>query len=101
MTLKLEEGITKIYIKGNLFSQCKKLLLQVVPEDKESYESLTSKDEAFTEITITKMQLSPEEEFYEHCSNLQAWVENGYDTHLLEMRLAFPLLKYQADAFEF
>ncbi len=37
--------------------------------------------------------MSPEEEFKGHCSNLQVWVENNYDTCLLHKNLAFPLLK--------
>jgi tetratricopeptide (TPR) repeat protein len=34
-----------------------------------------------------------EVEFWGHCSNLQAWAENHYDTRLLHRNLAFPLLK--------
>ncbi len=37
--------------------------------------------------------MTPEEEFKGHCSNLQVWVENNYDTCLLHRNLAFPLLK--------
>ena len=32
-------------------------------------------------------------EFWGHCSNLEVWNENDYDTRLLEKTLAFPLLK--------
>ena len=45
------------------------------------------------EITRKEVGLSPEDEFWGHCSNLQAWVENNYDTRLLHRNLAFPLLK--------
>ena len=45
------------------------------------------------EITPKEIGLSPEEEFKGHCSNLQVWVENNYDTSLLHKNLAFPLLK--------
>jgi len=37
--------------------------------------------------------ISPETEFWAHCSNLQAWAENDYDTRLLHSNLAFPLLR--------
>ena len=37
--------------------------------------------------------MSSKTEFRANCSNLQAWVENGYDTRLLHRNLAFPLLK--------
>ncbi len=40
----------------------------------------------------TEFSLSPEEEFRGHCSNLQAWVENDYNTNILHNNLAFPLL---------
>ncbi len=39
------------------------------------------------------MKIDPETEFWAHCSNLQAWHENEYDTRLLHSNLAFPLLK--------
>ena len=41
--------------------------------------------------------ITPETEFWGHCSNLQAWVENAYDTRLLHSNLAFPLLKKLVD----
>ncbi|MFX1237046.1 MAG: hypothetical protein ACFFAS_03805 [Promethearchaeota archaeon] len=37
--------------------------------------------------------IPPETEFLVHCSNLQAWVEHGYDARLIHSNLAFPLLK--------
>ena len=37
--------------------------------------------------------ISPETEFWGHCSNLQAWYESNYDTRILHRNLAFPLLK--------
>ncbi|KKL47399.1 hypothetical protein LCGC14_2335940, partial [marine sediment metagenome] len=37
--------------------------------------------------------IPPETEFWAHCSNIQAWVEHGYDTCILHSNLAFPLLK--------
>jgi len=37
--------------------------------------------------------ITPEQEFWGHCSNLQAWYENDYDTRLVHSNLAFNLLK--------
>ncbi len=34
------------------------------------------------EIDKYKYEISEEEEFRGHCSNLQAWYENDYDTRL-------------------
>ena len=41
----------------------------------------------------TEQHISIETEFWAHSSNLQAWVENFYDTRLLHSNLAFPLLR--------
>jgi len=35
--------------------------------------------------------------FWGHCSNLQAWMENDYDTRLLHSKISFPLLKRLAE----
>ncbi|MFX1529949.1 MAG: hypothetical protein ACFFBC_02440 [Promethearchaeota archaeon] len=37
--------------------------------------------------------ISPEVEFWGHCSNLQVWYENNYNSCLLHSNLAFPLLR--------
>jgi hypothetical protein len=42
--------------------------------------------------------IDTEEEFWGHCSNLQAWSEHDYDTRLLKVNLAFPLLEQLAEA---
>ncbi|MCK4382291.1 MAG: hypothetical protein KAW66_03270, partial [Candidatus Lokiarchaeota archaeon] len=35
----------------------------------------------------------PEQEFWGHCSNIQAWFEHGYDTRILMSNISFPLLR--------
>ncbi|KKN50191.1 hypothetical protein LCGC14_0635370, partial [marine sediment metagenome] len=37
--------------------------------------------------------ITPEAEFWGHCSNFQVWAEQNYDTRLLHSNLSFPLLK--------
>ncbi|MFW9973558.1 MAG: hypothetical protein ACFFDF_25485, partial [Candidatus Odinarchaeota archaeon] len=37
--------------------------------------------------------ITPEQEFWGHCSNIQAWVEHGYDTRILMSNISFPLLR--------
>ena len=49
-------------------------------------------------INLDDIKLSPEDEFRGHCSNLQAWIENDYDTRLIHYNLAFPLLKRLTEA---
>ncbi|MFW9881582.1 MAG: leucine-rich repeat domain-containing protein, partial [Candidatus Thorarchaeota archaeon] len=43
-------------------------------------------------------KVPPETEFWGHCSNIQAWADNEYDTRILHRNLAFPLLKALVDA---
>ncbi|MEJ2248099.1 MAG: leucine-rich repeat domain-containing protein [Candidatus Lokiarchaeota archaeon] len=101
---------TVIYINEEEFIHCKYILLEI-PKDKWSSEEIneiSSIDDAAEKLgrqlephgpdweeDIDKLNdyLSDEEEFWAHCSNLQAWAEYGYDTRFLRSNLAFPLLK--------
>ncbi|KKN39802.1 hypothetical protein LCGC14_0739640, partial [marine sediment metagenome] len=104
ITLKLESKKTNIYVKGKLFEQCKFLLLNIPTQDIDSYNEIESIDEIAEKLGWTEdrqlgveYELTPETEFFGHCSNLQAWVENNYDTRLLHRNLAFSLLKKLVD----
>jgi len=65
------------------------------------YDEIKSIDEAAEKLDSSmeggrgrcKYNISPETEFWGHCSNIQAWYENSYATNLLHRNLAFPLLK--------
>ncbi len=126
ITLKLENGKTNIYVNGKKFRQCIRLILNIPFDKIKDYDQIDSIDEA-AEINkesidqnfdIEKqptfwnrktvigasprsidydVNISPKNEFKGHCSNLQAWVENNYDTRLLHRNLAFPLLKKLTD----
>ncbi|MFX1236700.1 MAG: Rab family GTPase [Promethearchaeota archaeon] len=105
MTLQLDWNITNIYIKGVHFSQCKYLLLNIPIEKAKDYRQINSIDEAEEKLdhylesnTADEIGLTPEVEFWGHCSNLQAWVEHDYDTRLLHRNLSFPLLKKLTEA---
>ncbi|MHA1106132.1 MAG: hypothetical protein ACTSPN_10505 [Promethearchaeota archaeon] len=100
LTLKLIEGRTEVYIKENLFMQCKFLMINIPIVNIEQYQMIDSIDEAAETLgkdleypERTHYYIEPETEFWGHCSNLQAWVENDYDTRLLHSNLALPLLK--------
>jgi len=106
ITLRLENGKTNIYINGSLFRQCKLLLLEIPVKQISSLDEIESIDEAveclgsiheFVETLEpddnTFILPHPETEFWGHCSNLQVWYENFYDTRLLHSNLSFPLLK--------
>lgn len=46
LTLRLEYGRTDIYVKSELFGQCKSILLKILIEDTERFEEIESIDEA-------------------------------------------------------
>ena len=100
LKLKLEARKTNIYVKGRVFRQCMYLLINIPTKHVEDYDEIESIDEAAETLDRslegnrnTDFKISPEEEFVGHCSNLQVWAENGYDTRILHRNLAFPLLK--------
>lgn len=104
LSLRLEEGITNIYVNGNLFKQCTLLILNIPTDEFEYFDEVESIDEAAERlgwsedtqekfVTYRGYSLSPEEEFFGHCSNLQVWHEHRYDTRLLHHSLSFWLLK--------
>lgn len=98
--VRLEEGKTNIYVKRRFFNQCKYLLLNIPVNKVSSFDEINSIDEA-AEILDNSLEgmdpyeydIEPEVEFWAHCSNLQVWAENKYNTRLLHSNLAFPLLK--------
>lgn len=100
ITLKLEGDKTIIYVDGMEFRQCKYLLLNILVEQISSFDEIDSVDEAAEKLDHseeprknTVKKIPPEVEFWGHCSNLQAWVENDYDTRIIHSNLAFPLLR--------
>lgn len=104
LTLKLEANKTNIYVNGNLFIQCKYLLIHIPHSKISNYDHVESIDETIEDYNSQKGShntynyITPEVEFWGHCSNIQAWYENTYDTRLLHTNLSFPLLKALADA---
>lgn len=101
ITLILEDGKSNIYVRGELFRICKQLLLNIPKSKINTYDDIDSIDEAAEVYNSTEQKLdvtfTPEQEFWAHCSNLQIWVESGYDARLLHSNLAFPLLKELAE----
>ena len=104
ITLKLEDGKTNIYVLGEEFIQCKYLLMNIPVQDVELYDGIDSIDEAAEKLDKSldlgnpegynlRKEIPPEVEFWGHCSNLQVWSEQDYDTRFIHHNLAFPLLK--------
>lgn len=100
IVLKLEGGKTNIYVGSQYFWHCKYLLL-INPHKNEKQKELNSIDEAVEvlnpdlekKMTPEDLGITPEEEFWGHCSNLQAWAEHNYDTRLIHSNIAFSLLR--------
>ena len=107
LILRLENSKTVIYIKEKKFRQCMYLLVNVPLNHMTSIEDLKSIDESEiimdssrsgVQISEQEPTISPEVEFWGHCSLLQVWYENGYNTGLIPSKLAFPLLRALVDA---
>lgn len=101
LSLRLEDDQTIIYIQGQLFRQCRFLLLNINVDEMGTFDEIDSIDEAAEKLNTSlenpdeayKFDIPPEVEFWGHCSNLQVWFEHNYDTRLLHSNLAFPLLR--------
>lgn len=98
--MRLEGNKTNIYVRDQLFNQCKILLLNIPLEELRIYNGIDSIDEATKNLALVYQEkfqefhnIPPDVEFWGHCSNLQVWYENGYDTRFLHHSLAFSLLK--------
>lgn len=97
ISLKLENGQTNIYLDDVIFHQCKFLLLEIPVDKVSSFDEICSIDEAVEgldkSMETTPINLPTDVKFWAHCSNLQVWAENDYNTTLLHSNLSFPLLK--------
>lgn len=115
ITLKFERGTTQIYIDGKKFIQCIRLILHIPYSEVEKYDEIKSIDDAIDiyrkrshQINIVEgpgarpieaftPNITPKEEFRGHCSNIEAWAENDYNTCILHSNIAFPMLKKLAE----
>ena len=116
ITIKLVNRRTYIYVNGRRFIQCIRLILNIPKRDVHIYDEIDSIDEAAklysTHVFQNRMvrgpmaapvpnqrhDITPEQEFWGHCSNIQAWIEHDYDTRILMSNISFPLLRELAKA---
>lgn len=111
ITLKLigiKHKETIIYVDDEEFMQCKYLLI-INPHEKRIQKEIRSIDEAKElirqdlekQLNPIDLGITPEDEFWGHCSNLQVWVENDYNVSFarsfpsesLTQFLRLPLIK--------
>lgn len=100
ITVRLHpDGKTFIFVNDTLFQQCSYILLNINPINRDEINQIDSIDDLvpYDRAKEFKDKISPEESFMAHCSNLQAWIENDYDTRILHSNLSFPLLKKLSD----
>ncbi|MHA1235248.1 MAG: hypothetical protein ACTSQL_09225, partial [Promethearchaeota archaeon] len=99
LSLRFEDEKTIIYVAGKRFRQCINLLLDIPVDDIREFDQIDSIDEAAEKLGISTeneelpRNIPPKVEFWGHCSNLQVWFENNYDTRVIHSNIAFPLLK--------
>ncbi len=97
ISLKLILLKTIIFIQDSLFLTCQKLALNIVPSEFEKYDDFNNIDDILdfqkkNKFPKKEISITPEEEFWAHCSNMQAWAQNNYDTRVLTRYLSFPIL---------
>ena len=111
ITIKLVNRRSFIYVKGRRFIQCIRLILNIQKNDVQLYDEVDSIDEAANlyskhvfqnrivrgpmaiPVPDQRHEITPKQEFWGHCSNIQAWVEHNYDTRILMRNISFPLLR--------
>jgi hypothetical protein len=92
--LRYEDGRTKIYINNQYFSMCMALILRIPVSKAEDRSFMNIDDyEDYKTNHSEIVKLDPITEFWGHCSNMEAWVENDYNSSILRYNLSFPLLK--------
>ncbi|MFX0106277.1 MAG: hypothetical protein ACFE75_12425 [Candidatus Hodarchaeota archaeon] len=105
LDLRLEDGKTNIYINNELFMHCKHILLTIPFDDIDDFNSIDDVvakfDKYYGFFRSNTLEISPETRFWAHCSNLQAWFENNYNSCLIHSNLAFPLLNQLKKAGDF
>ncbi len=96
ITLRLENGDSNVFVQDKIIIQCKHLLLNQMQSENANHFEFKSTDEIeelFVSSSESDELISIDTEFWGHCSNLQAWAENEYNTNLLDKSIAFPTLK--------
>ncbi|MFX1428325.1 MAG: GTP-binding protein [Promethearchaeota archaeon] len=100
--LRLIGNRTYIYVNNRRLMVCTFLLINIPSDNIRASDDIKSIDEAaeFLDRSLEGAspyhyiyRITPEEEFRAHCSNIQAFFENGLNTNILHTNVAFPLLK--------
>ena len=79
ITLRLENDESVIYVNEEKFLICKRLILNISTNPMGFFDKIQSIDEVVG-FSNKKQEIPANVEFWAHCSNIQTWVENNYDT---------------------
>jgi len=98
--LRLIGNRTHLFVNNKQLIICTFLLINIPRDRVHDSDEIKSIDEA-AELLDKSLEttppyyykITPEEEFRAHCSNIQAFFENGLNTNILHTNIAFPLLK--------
>jgi len=98
ITLKLEDGKTRMYFDGKRVFSCTYVLYNWNVKEIISLREMPSFDELVKSLNLKfsfrgDPRIPPQVEFWAHCSYMQVWVENDYNSKFLNKTQAFSLLK--------
>jgi hypothetical protein len=100
--LRKDKKRANIYVNKEKFIQCRRLILNIPISEINVFDDIDSLEEAKKKlyylrkekkIKEKKLRLKLSDEFWGHCSNLSAWVNNNYNSRILHYNLSFSLLK--------
>lgn len=103
LSAKLVEGKVQIYVRDKYASMCTYVKTDIEATEMIELTEMEPLDDAVERIradkglNALKIEISPEDEFWAICSNMQVWAEHDYDTRLLSLTISFSLLKRLAD----
>jgi len=118
LSVVLKEGKIDVCVDGEKFrnkSLGHYVVLEAPNEESRNYDVIESIDDVayeryktsdsgssypskkYENFSRDRPRIYTAEIFWGHCSNLQVWMENDYDTRLLHSKMSFPLLKRLAE----
>ena len=98
ITLKLEDGKTRIYVNGKHVFYCTYVLYNWDIKEMITLRDMPSFDELVKSLHLKisfrgDPRIPPKVEFWAHCSYMQVWAENDYNSKFLNNHQAFWLLR--------
>ncbi len=96
ITVKLENGNINIYVENKFFRKCNFLSVNFPNKHLDVSNILSQPVEKSNQSKIEckiNFPLSQEVEFREYCNRFHAWMDHKYDSRILPLHFALPLMK--------